>query len=370
MALILVVEDDRLQRFAAVQALSKAGHQVLEATDGQTGLAMAQSHHPDLLVCDVMMPGLDGYQVLAALRSDPTIAGTPVILLTSLAERTQVRQGMNAGADDYLTKPFSFAELREAVAALLAKSEVHQTHAQQTLVPKLVAAMDAQKHNLSTRYEHQLAAELNLRWNAAEASAGERHYPMATVALIDVLGTGVAELASRLGFSAVRQALQHARDVQYVFGAKHLTLQGERLMAVFADDESRPVHDAALRAARAALALAGTRPVAVAAGSSAPAELTHTAAVVLHSGPITALQLGDPLHAGADDVLLSGPALAEADMLLDLCRTQGWRMACSQAMLQELGAAATLGDRTTLASHELEGGPDGGLTASEFLGLA
>ena len=121
MAEVLLIEDDEAQRFIAGFALKKAGHAVREAADGAAGIAAARDTHPDVVVCDVMMPGLTGYDVLARLRGDPALAAVPVILLTAMSERQHMRQGMSAGADDYLTKPYRPVELCEAIDAVLAR---------------------------------------------------------------------------------------------------------------------------------------------------------------------------------------------------------------------------------------------------------
>ena len=121
MAEVLLIEDDEAQRFIAGFALKKAGHAVREAADGAAGIAAAREAHPDVVVCDVVMPGMTGYEVLARLRGDPALANVPVILLTAMSERQHIRQGMSAGADDYLTKPYRPAELCEAIDAVLAR---------------------------------------------------------------------------------------------------------------------------------------------------------------------------------------------------------------------------------------------------------
>ena len=123
MAAILLIEDDEAQRFFACFALKKAGHSVHEAADGHAGVAAARELHPDLIVCDVLMPGMTGDEVLARLRADPRLASVPVILLTALSDREQLRQGMAAGADDVLTKPYRPAELCAAIDALLARRQ-------------------------------------------------------------------------------------------------------------------------------------------------------------------------------------------------------------------------------------------------------
>ena len=123
MAAVLLIEDDDAQRFVAGFALKKAGHAVHEAADGPAGVAAARELHPDIIVCDVLMPGMTGHEVLARLRADSGLASVPVILLTALSDREQMRQGMAAGADEYLFKPYRPAERGAAIDALLARRQ-------------------------------------------------------------------------------------------------------------------------------------------------------------------------------------------------------------------------------------------------------
>ncbi|QJW84839.1 response regulator [Ramlibacter terrae] len=118
-----MIEDDDAQRFVASFALKKAGHDVDEAADGPQGVARARASRPDVIVCDVMMPGMTGYEVVAALRADAELATVPMILLTAMSDRKHMRQGMTAGADDYLTKPYRPDELCEAINAVLARRQ-------------------------------------------------------------------------------------------------------------------------------------------------------------------------------------------------------------------------------------------------------
>src|SRR4051812_9169036 len=102
MASVLLIEDDDFQRQYASLALSQSGHQVREAANGEEGLAAARQFRPDVVVCDVVMPRMNGYQVVSAIRANKELAATPVILLTSLSERAHMRLGMTSGADDFL----------------------------------------------------------------------------------------------------------------------------------------------------------------------------------------------------------------------------------------------------------------------------
>lgn len=117
MKTILIIEDqpDMLENIATI--LEMEGYAVLTATDGSEGFDRAQEEKPDLILCDVMMPQMDGYQVLQNLRDDRTISGTPFIFLTAKGEKRDQRAGMNLGADDYLTKPVTATDLLSAVSA-------------------------------------------------------------------------------------------------------------------------------------------------------------------------------------------------------------------------------------------------------------
>ncbi len=118
---ILVIEDDRVIRENILKLLKAEGFDVTGAENGALGLNAAVSTLPDVILCDVMMPELDGYGVLVALRSHPVTATVPFVFLTGKADRSEVRQGMELGADDYLTKPFTKAELVGAISSRLKK---------------------------------------------------------------------------------------------------------------------------------------------------------------------------------------------------------------------------------------------------------
>lgn len=120
---ILVIEDEQIIRENILKLLKAEGFDVTGAENGAQGLNAAVSNLPDVIICDVMMPELDGYGVLMALRSNPVTATLPFVFLTGKAERSEMRQGMELGADDYLTKPFTKAELVGAISSRLKKQE-------------------------------------------------------------------------------------------------------------------------------------------------------------------------------------------------------------------------------------------------------
>src|ERR1051326_4105511 len=121
---ILLIEDNKEMRENTAEILELSGYSVLTAKNGKEGIALAQNERPDLVICDIMMPVLDGYGVLHALSKSPETAGIPFIFLSARAERSDLRKGMEMGADDYVTKPFDDIELLNAVESRLKKTEL------------------------------------------------------------------------------------------------------------------------------------------------------------------------------------------------------------------------------------------------------
>ncbi|MBD2303977.1 response regulator [Chroococcidiopsis sp. FACHB-1243] len=120
---ILVIEDERLVRDNILDCLEDGGYEVVGVDNGQVGLDWASEHKPDLILCDVMLPELDGYEVLRSLRQEPTTALLPFVFLSAKVEKAEIRHGMNLGADDYITKPFTPDELLDTVAARLKRRD-------------------------------------------------------------------------------------------------------------------------------------------------------------------------------------------------------------------------------------------------------
>ena len=119
--LVLVAEDDEDILALVVFDLEDEGYEVLTARDGQEAVALALERHPDLILLDVAMPGLDGYEVTRRLRADESTRATPVVLLTARAQVKDVIAGFEAGANDYVTKPFRPDELRTRLHAALGR---------------------------------------------------------------------------------------------------------------------------------------------------------------------------------------------------------------------------------------------------------
>jgi CRP/FNR family cyclic AMP-dependent transcriptional regulator len=117
--IILLIEDNDFIRENTAEILELTGYTVHRAENGKIGVERALADKPDLVICDIMMPVLDGYGVLHIFNKNPQLSGVPFIFLSAKVERTDFRKGMDLGADDYLTKPFDESELLSAIEGRL-----------------------------------------------------------------------------------------------------------------------------------------------------------------------------------------------------------------------------------------------------------
>ena len=124
MKTILLIEDNVDIRENMSEIMALASYNVLTAENGKIGVELATEHKPDLIICDIMMPVLDGYGVIHMLQKNPDTQSIPFIFLTAKAERSEMRRGMELGADDYITKPFNGTELLNAIESRLKKSDL------------------------------------------------------------------------------------------------------------------------------------------------------------------------------------------------------------------------------------------------------
>jgi signal transduction histidine kinase len=147
---ILVIEDVHYLRNDVLEMLRFEGYDVEGAENGLLGVETARSFNPDLIICDIMMPGLNGFEVLKVLRADPKTRTIPFIFLTAKTDRLDMRQGMGLGADDYITKPFYSNELLETISARLQARQYYQEQAEQrtqSIIEKISMALP---HELRT----------------------------------------------------------------------------------------------------------------------------------------------------------------------------------------------------------------------------
>src|SRR6266404_3247996 len=150
---ILVIDDEEWLREMIQLALRQKGYEIAEAENGAVGIEVAKKILPDLILCDVNMEKVDGYLTLSSLRSDPTTASIPFILMTGLADNAGMRHGMELGADDYLPKPFTIDALYAAVEARLKKVEAVRLEAEKKLADL--------RDNISLMLPHEMRTPLN-----------------------------------------------------------------------------------------------------------------------------------------------------------------------------------------------------------------
>lgn len=150
---VLVIDDSQDILTVIAEYLHLFGFEPYVAESGETGIQMARDHHPDLIICDVTMPGMDGYATLKAVRQDDLTATIPFIFLSGASDKINMRKGMELGADDYLTKPFTHKELMAAVNARLEKQAEVKRQSEKKL--------DELRGNISLALPHELRTPLN-----------------------------------------------------------------------------------------------------------------------------------------------------------------------------------------------------------------
>lgn len=153
MTKILVIEDEESIRENILELLEAENFQGIGATNGKIGIKMAIDQIPDLILCDMMMPEVDGHGVLKALRSEPLTATIPFIFLTAKADKSDIRTGMELGADDYITKPCTPQELLKAITIRLEKHKA--------ISRKSKKILDELRTNISMSFPHELRTPLN-----------------------------------------------------------------------------------------------------------------------------------------------------------------------------------------------------------------
>ena len=153
MSKILVIEDEESIRELITDILENEGYEVASAEDGPHGIALVEQFLPDLILCDIMMPDISGYDVLNQVRQLPAIEATPFVFLTAKASRSDQRHGMELGADDYLSKPFTRVELLKAVNARLEKKAAVRKHYQRKI--------EELRQNMARAMPHELLTPLN-----------------------------------------------------------------------------------------------------------------------------------------------------------------------------------------------------------------
>lgn len=188
MAKILVIDDEEFFRQATACALQRKGFETHEAGDGVEGADKARHLLPDLIICDVNMEKMDGYTLLETLRQEPATSTIPFILMTGMGDAASMRRGMNLGADDYLSKPFTAAQLFSAVDARLKKSLALRQSAEKKLADL--------RANLSLALPHEMITPLNGIFGLAQILSADAD--SLTAAEVAEFGTNILQSAERL----------------------------------------------------------------------------------------------------------------------------------------------------------------------------
>jgi DNA-binding response OmpR family regulator len=346
MPLIVVMDDDAGTRMLVSQVLKKDGYEVMAAEDGAKGLALILEHKPDLVVSDVQMPEMNGFQVLEHVRGDAEIAATPIILLTSLAERGHMRHGMTTGADDYLTKPFTPMELREAVNAQinkLVRADVARTMAVDSAI---TTALGEQEQKIMQLYEERLTSTLTKQWPDGGLVNDGQKFANATVLFAEIhqYAQWAQHLSSTELGDLIRQFYGSTGDTVHLFGAHYMQFVGDGMLCVFVDAGDTLSVNHGLRAVRAALGLkdASKRVSVFAKQKFADRGLPLFAlTVALHSGPVAFTQLegmsgGSAQNAPVGDTVTAALKMFQGEPAID------WPLAASvQTMRQVTGAVRT-----------------------------
>ena len=370
MPLIVVIEDDAGTRMLVTQVLKKEGYEVMAAEDGAKGLELVRELKPDVVVSDIQMPLLDGFEVLDRIRNDPALATTAVILLTSLQDRTHMRQGMTTGADDYLTKPFAPQELREAVGAQLHKLERADAMRVQVVDKAVQVALEEQAEKISELYEKRLIKLLGQQWPDSAPGQANEKFASATVLFADMRDYGLwtQRLSSAELGEVVQQLYSSVGDTVYLFGAHYMQFVGEGMLCVFVDVSDTHSVNHGLRAVRAALGLADAaqRVDAYVRKNFADRGLPAFAlGVALHSGPVAFAAL-DGLTGRTGQTTPVGDTVSAALKLFQGQPRLAWTVAASVQAARLVTGAVRTGRRALVQLA----GRDKPVDAVEIVGLS
>jgi CheY-like chemotaxis protein len=350
MPLIVVMDDDAGTRMLVSQVLKKEGYDVMAADDGAKGLELIREFKPDLVVSDVQMPEMDGFVMLDHVRNDPELATTPIILLTSLQDRTHMRQGMTTGADDYLTKPFAPQELREAVSAQLNKLVRADAMRAQIVEVAVTEALEDQRHKISKLYESRMAKSLSEQWPDGGLVHDNEKFASATVLFADMrdYGQWAQRLSSTELGDVVQQFYGSVGDTVHLFGAHYMQFVGDGMLCVFVETGDTHSVNHGLRAVRAALGLTDATKridahVKQRFGERGlpPFGLT----IALHSGPVAFAKL-DGMFATGGHTTPVGDTVTVALKLFASQPVLSWKVGASVQTARLVTGAIRVGTRS------------------------
>ena len=352
MPLIVVMDDDAGTKMLVTQVLKKDGYEVMAADNGVEGLALILQYKPELIVSDVQMPKMDGFEVLEKVRANPELCATPVILLTSLAERAHMRQGMSSGADDYLTKPFTPQELREAVDAQLNKLVRADVARSMAVDSAVTAALSEQQVRIKQLYEGRLSGSLPGQWPDDGLAQASQKFASATVLFAEI--SHYAQWAQKLSSTElsdlIRQFYGSTGDTVHLFGAHYMQFVGDGMLCVFVDAGDTVSVNHGLRAVRAAVGLkdASHRLAGVASSKYVDRGLPEFSLnIALHSGPIIFAQL-DGFSSGNAQTTPVGDTVAACLRMFQGRSAIDWRIAASVQTTRLVTGAVRSGRRALI----------------------
>jgi serine/threonine-protein kinase PpkA len=335
---VLVIEDEagirnnillmlKIERFAAVGA-----------ENGRVGLDLARRNPPDLILCDVNMPEMDGFSVLETLRGEPSFADTPFVFLTALDDRASQRRGMNLGADDYLTKPFTRDELMAAVNARLRKHE----SSSQALAARLLTKAASLRDKFRDRFVGEDAWGPLLDVDPAETTG---KIADATILFSDI--RNFTTFSERLTAAEIAEFLnaylQQACTPVLACGGRIMKFLGDGVMALFEPAPGEPDGLHAKRALRASLAMQlASRAFRDWIQQRHPSRglPDFSIGVGLHSGEILLCVVGT---AGQGEFTVLGDTVNIASRLEGQTKELGWAVVASDTTVAAAGAGVNVG---------------------------
>ena len=330
---VLAIDDDPSMLGLVSRMLGHAGYQVDQAANGLDGLAKLRRTAPDLVVCDIQMPGLDGFQVLDHVRGDALTASTPFVLLTSLTDRDSVRRGMRLGADDFLSKPVRAQELIEAVSVALDKRR------RLTALVSGHALPDGAE--LRERHEAKLEGLEPAMAHEPDLAGMTGRQVIQSVLFSDIRGftsmserlpvTEVAELLSRYLREACRPILEE--------NGRIMKIMGDGVMALFGHDEPDDISAhaaAALRAGMRIIELAQDFRRWVASRFDFQGLPPFDVGVGIHTGEVMLFRLS---VGGSGDLTAVGDTVNVASRLEQKTKELGWPIVASKTTLDHAGSA-------------------------------
>ncbi len=349
MSIIVAIEDDLGTRMLIAAVLKKDGHEVIEADNGAAGLQAIIRNKPDLVVSDIEMPQMSGLEVLAAMRADADLAEVPVILLTSLSERTHMRAGMTGGADDYITKPFRPAELREAVTAQLGRLAARQVI--QNMATE--QALDQQKLALDELYAEQFGNEYGSRMNDDDLEPDEKHANATLLAVqIDTYGQLAKRLSNAELSDLVRSFYGAASDSINLFSAHHVEFDGAGMVAMFVEGKDTASVTHGLRGVKAAFGVvdAAKRTRHLMAKKFAGREVGEfSVTVALDGGPVSLARLKDALGTGRSHTVIVGETQSRVRALVAPFSQRRWAVGATVQALRTMSGGIRGGRRDQIA---------------------